>query len=444
MAPSVEIAGRKIGAAHPPYIIAEMSGNHLRDSKRARMIFEQAKLAGVDALKIQTYTPDSLSIEIPADKINNHPQWKEAWGWQTGDIYNLYCQVYTPQGEFTDNLFALGEEFGITVFSTPFSVKDAQLLATKYNPPAYKLGALEIDFFPMLEVIAQTGKPIILNTAIASVEKIDATLAFLKANNSGPVILLTGPKVYHDDSAKNFGLGRLDALNSRYGADYVVGLSDHFRGGTYNEEAYQGHEFSTAGIALYGAAVVEKHFCGIHSGKPGQAKKDDGTIDWAGSDIDGGASITTAEMQLMVNFAKIAHRQRTGEPLSAEEQALLQTTVKMAAYGYGTKAIGPSKAEIDTNEAGATRFIYALNDLPAGHSVALDDLHFSRAIHHANPSWDPKTALPTAALPQILGNVLTTEVKAGDPLFSTQLKKTIDQSKPYVAGTYPLEMTAEV
>lgn len=438
MSPTVEIAGRKIGDQHPPYIIAEISGNHLRCPKRARMIFEQAKLARVDALKIQTYTPESLAIEIPADQIEDYPQWKEAWGWNTGDIFNLYTQVHTPQGEFTDTLFSLGKEFGITVFSTPFGVEDAKALVTKYDPPAYKLGALEIDFFPLLEIISQTGKPIILNTAIASVEKIEATLTFLKTNHSGPVILLTGPKVYHEDSAKNFGLGRLDALAQRYASQYVIGLSDHFRGGSYNQQAYQGHEFSTAGIVLYGASVIEKHFCGIHSGLPSQAKNPDGSIDWAGSDIDGNASITTAEMQLMINFAQIAHRKRSGQSLSTQEEALLQTIVKMASYGYASKSLGPSQAEIDTNEAGATRFIYALKEMPQGHRITLADIHFSRAIHHAHPSWDPSTALPTALLPQLLGNTLTASVKRGDPIFSNQLQAPIDFQKPYTAGTYTL------
>jgi N-acetylneuraminate synthase len=437
----VKIAGRKIGANHPPYIIAEMSGNHLRDIKRARMIFKEAKKAGVDAVKIQTYQPASLSIEIEASKIDGKPQWKEAWGWGTGDIFNLYKQVYTPQGKFTDQLFALGKEFGLTVFSTPFSVHDAELLATRYNPPAYKLGALEIDFFPMLEVIARTGKPIILNTAIATTEKVDATLAFLKKMKSGPVILLTGPKVYHEDAAKNFGLGRLHALQTRYGKTNVIGLSDHFRGGNYNSVNYLGHEFSTTGVLNYGAAVIEKHFCGIHSGLPGQFKNPDGTIDWSKSDIDGGASITTDEMTALVAYTQLAHRKRSGGKLSPQEETLLSVTANMAAYGYGTKSIGPSKAEVDTNEAGATRFVYATRDLKKGQTITLEDLHFSRAIHHANPSWSKKTPLPTSTTPQVLNKQLITSVEKGDPIFAESLSGKVDVKKPYEAGLFEVEVS---
>lgn len=437
-APSCEIDGRKIGLNYKPYIIAEMSGNHLFSLSRARMIFREAVKAGASAIKIQTYTAESLAIDLTPEQLARKPQWQENWGWGTESIFNLYKQVYTPQGEFTDALFKMGEEFGLTVFSTPFSVEDARLLATRYNPPAYKLGALEIDFFPMLEVIAQTGKPIILNTAIATVEKVNATLNFLKSVNSGPVILLTGPKVYHDDSAKNFGLGRLHALQQRYGNEYVLGLSDHFRGGRYQDEMYQGHEFSTAGIAQYGASVVEKHFCGIHSGLPGQAKNANGTIDWSQSDIDGGASITTAEMQLMVNYARLAHRQRSGERLSQEEKNLLDTTCAIAAYGYGTAEIKPSKAEVDTNEAGATRFIYATRDLPAGHTLGLGDMHFARAIHHAHPQWSTHTPLPTSATRQVLGNVTNAALEKGDPIFAQSLQRKVDLSQSYTAGLFPV------
>ncbi len=436
--PTVAIAGRKIGPQHPPYIVAEMSGNHLRSLDRARMIFEQAKIAGVDAIKIQTYQPASLAIEIPAARINQKRQWKEAWGWGTGDIFNLYRQVYTPQGKFTDALFKMGKEFGITVFSTPFSVEDARLLATRYNPPAYKLGALEIDFFPMLEVIARTGKPIILNTAIADVKKIEATLAFLKRVKSGPVILLTGPKVYHEDSAKNFGLGRLDALQRRYGSEYVVGLSDHFRGGMYNGTYYQGHEFSTAGILHYGASMVEKHFCGCRSGLPGKATGRNGKPDWSRSDIDGGASLTTEEMRAHVEWAKLAHAARMGQKISREAAAELKVISQKADYGYGTRKLGPSQAEITTNEAGATRFIYAVRDLPKGHTVTITDVHFSRAIHHANPAWNKKTPMPTHAISQTLNNKTTTPVQAGDPLFVENLQKRVSLKRPYQAGLFKI------
>lgn len=438
MAPTVSIAGRKIGPAQAPYIVAEMSGNHLRSKERARMIFQEAKKAGVDALKIQTYTPETISIEITPDRIGSKPQWKEAWGWGTGDIFNLYKQVYTPQGDFTDYLFSLGQEFNLPVFSTPFSVEDAVILATKYNPPAYKLGALEFDFFPMLEVIAQTGKPIILNTAVVTTKKIETTLAFLKKANSGPVILLTGPKVYHKDSAKEFCLGRLHALQEKYGATNVVGLSDHFRGGRYNDEPYQGHEFSTAGIALYDASMIEKHFCGIHSGLPGQAKNTDGTIDWSKSDIDGGASITTHEMSQLVAYAKLAFKKRTQQKLTAEESLLVATAEAMATYGYVNKSIGPSEAEISTNEAGATRFIYAVRDLPKGAKLKLGDLHFSRAIHHANPAWAKNTPLPTSTVAQVLDNKTKSALEKGDPLFAENLITKVDLNKPYEAGLFPL------
>ena len=442
--PFCQIAGRKVGADYSPYIIAEMSGNHLRDLNRARMIFEQAKLAGVDAIKIQTYTPSSLALNIAERHLQHKPQWQENWGWGTESIYNLYQQVYTPQGDFTDALFQMGKDFDIPVCSTPVNVADARLLATRYNPPAYKVGALEIDFFPLLEVIAQTGKPIILNTAIATAEKIEATLDFLFQASSGPVILLTGPKVYHDDSAKNFGLGRLHALQQRHGKEYVIGLSDHFRGGSYNGTYYQGHEFSTTGILRYDAAVIEKHFCGCHSGLPGKALGADGRPDWSRSDIDGTASLTTEEMRAHVEWATLAHAQRSGLSISADAASELKIISRKAEYGYGVCKIGPSQAEIDTNEAGATRFIYAQHDLPSGHTLTLADLHFSRAIHHAHPQWRTQTPLPTASTRQVLGNVTSTALEKGDPIFAENLTRKIDLSAPYSGGLFPINASAQM
>jgi len=424
--PEITIANRKIGPLQPPYIIAEISGNHLRDKKRAKLLFSEAKRAGVDAIKIQTYTPDSLAIEIAREKIDSKPQWKEAWGWNTGDIYHLYEQVYTPQGEFTEYLFALGSEFELTVFSTPFSVKDARYLAENFDPPAYKIGALEYDFFPLLEIVAQTKKPIILNVCIANLDKINATLNFLKRANSGPVVLLTGPKIYHADSAKNFLLGRLSALQEKFFETNVLGLSDHFLRGEYNGTYYQGYEFSVAGILQYGARIIEKHFCGCRSGLPGQS----------GEDVDGATSIVTEEMLALVYWARQAYRKLRGEKISSYNENELQLIQRKAAYGYGEKMIGPSQAEIDSNEAGATRYIYANRDLPKNHTLQLDDLHFSRAIHHAHPDAKKMTFLPTSTVSQILGNYLKHAVEKGDPIFAESLKNSIDIHKPYEAGLF--------
>jgi N-acetylneuraminate synthase len=419
--PEVTIAGRKIGALYPPYIVAEISGNHLRDKKRAKLLFSEAKRAGVDAVKIQTYTPDSLAIEIAPEKIASKPQWREAWGWNTGDIYNLYKQVYTPQGEFTEYLFRLGKEFDLTLFSTPFSVEDATYLAKNFDPPAYKIGALEYNFFPLLEVVARTKKPLFINVCLATLEQINATLSFLQKAKSGPVVLLTGPKIYHADAAKNFLLGRLHALEEKFSQTHVLGLSDHFLRGEYNGTYYQGHEFSVAGILQYGASYIEKHFCGCRSGLPAGPR----------GDVDGTASLVTEEMQAHVFWARLAHQKRQGEKLATDAEAELQLIQRKAAYGYGEKMIGPTQAEIDANEAGATRFIYAKQNIPANHPLQMEELHFSRAIHHAHPEAKTKTFLPTSTLSQVLGNSLRHPLEKGDPIFAESLINPVDLTLIY-------------
>lgn len=415
--PEVVIGKRKIGLHHPPYIIAEISGNHLRDKTRAKLLFSEAKRAGADAVKIQTYTPDSLAIEIAPEKIASKPQWKEQWGWNTGDIYNLYKQVYTPQGEFTEYLFALGKEFNMPVFSTPFSVADALYLAKNFDPPAYKIGSLEYNFFPLLEAVAKTKKPIILNTCIANLAAIQTTLDFLQQAKSGPVILLTGPKIYHGDSAKNFLLGRLHALQEAFSSSNVLGLSDHFLRGEYNSTYYQGYEFAAAGVLQYGASMVEKHFCGCRSGLP--------------EDVDGKSSIVTEEMQALVYWCREAYRKRRGEKISHEAERELELILSKAAYGYGLKALGPSQAEIDSHEADATRFIYAIRNIRAGTILKIDDLHFSRAIHRVHPEAKEKTFLPPAVISQVLGNSLKIDCEKGDPIFAESLQGPIDFHKPY-------------
>lgn len=432
MSPTVSISGRKIGIDYAPYVLSEISGNHLRSKERARMLFSEAKRIGVEAIKIQTYTPESLAIEISRDRIAKKPQWKEAWGWNTGDIFNLYRQVYTPRGEFTDYLFALGREFGITVFSTPFSVDDVRYLAEKFDPPAYKIAALEYDFFPLLDVIAQTRKPIIMNVCVATLEKIKASLKFLERAKSGPVILITGPKVYHDDSAKNFLLGRLHALQEHYGSTHVLGLSDHFLRGEYNGTYYQGHEFSVSGILNYGGSFIEKHFCGCRSGLPGGA----------GGDVDGTASIVSEEMQAMLFWTKMAYLKRSGHKIPIAADAEIKLITQKAMYGYGEKFIGPSKTEIETNEASATRFIYAAHDLAKEQKLTLEDLHFSRAIHHANKNWNKKTPLPTSTVAQVLGNTTNKTIEKGDPIFAENLQATVDLKKNYPPELFSLSPAA--
>jgi sialic acid synthase SpsE len=177
---------------------------------------------------------------------------------------------------------------------------------------------------------------------------------------------------------------------------------------------------------------------------PGKALDAKGNPDWSKSDVDGGASIVTEEMQAMLYWAKQAFLKRSGQKISPEANTELELISRKAAYGYGTKAIGPSKAEIDTNEAGATRFIYAVRDLPAGHALELEDLHFSRAIHHKNPAWSRNTPLPTSTLRQVLGNRTLAALEKGDPIFAENLKEKIDLKKPYEPGLFQLKAEVAV
>ncbi len=433
--PVVEISGRKIGPEYPPYVVAEMSGNHLRDLERAEMIIREAKAAGADAVKIQTYTPDSLSIEIPPEELASHPQWQEAWGWNTGSIYKLYEQVNTPQGAFTDALFALGKKYDIPLFSTPFGLADVELLESRYNPPAYKIAALEANFSPLVELIGRTGKPVIINVAVMTQAQIDQTLAILDAVQSGPVILLSGPKLYNAATiAQNWGLGRLAELAKLYSHRCVMGTSDHFLRGNIDGTYYQGHEFSVSAVLSHGGCLIEKHFCGCRSGKP--------AIPGEKGDLEGSISLVTEELQALVFWARLAHEKRSGRAISRLAAAELELISQKAALGWNPSTLGPSQAEIDAHEAEALRYLYAQKELPSGHRLTLADLHFSRATHFANPQTKSQTLLPPCTTSQVVGLTTSATIHRGDPIFAESLTGTVDLQKPYAPGLFRLKAEA--
>jgi Flp pilus assembly protein CpaB len=149
-------------------------------------------------------------------------------------------------------------------------------------------------------------------------------------------------------------------------------------------------------------------------------------------------------MQAMLFWARQAWLKRSGQQIAPQSAAELNLIAQKAAYGYVAKAIGPSQPEIDTNEAGATRFIYANRDIPAGEKITQEDLHFSRAIHHANPNWKTHTPLSTAIVGQVLGNRVITPVEKGDPVFAENLARPADLQKAYEPGLFRLETRSVV
>lgn len=235
--PHVAIAGRRIGPDEPPYIVAEMSGNHNGDIQRALALIDAAKAAGADAVKLQTYTADTITID------HDGPEFRIEGGlWDGRRLYELYQEAHTPW-DWHAQLFEHARSIGIEIFSSPFDATAVDLL-TKLKAPAYKIASFELIDLPLIELCARQGKPMILSTGLASPDEIAEAVA--AARGPGGVILLHCTSGYPAPPA-DMNLRTLKHLHDQHGV--VVGLSDHTMGVTV----------SVAAVAL-GACFIEKHF----------------------------------------------------------------------------------------------------------------------------------------------------------------------------------------
>lgn len=236
----IEINGRKIGDYHSPYMIAEVSGNHNGDISKAKKLIKIAKESGADAVKLQTYTPDTMTIDCD----NEHFQITEG-PWQGYKLYDLYKWAHTPW-EWHEELFNYAKEIGITIFSTPFDEKAVDFLE-KLNVPAYKIASFELTDIPLIKYVAKKGKPMILSTGMANLEEIqDAYNACIDSGNNQLVFLhcVSGYPTPVEES----NINTIPDLKYRL-EDIIIGISDHTLS----------NSVAVASIAL-GARVVEKHF----------------------------------------------------------------------------------------------------------------------------------------------------------------------------------------
>tara|TARA_B100000315_G_scaffold184167_1_gene173161 strand:+ start:12531 stop:13598 length:1068 start_codon:yes stop_codon:yes gene_type:complete len=237
----IEISEKKIGLNHPPFIIAEMSGNHNQSLDRALDIVEAASKAGVHALKLQTYTADALTIDVKKDNFLIKDR-NSLWNGKT--LYELYQQAYTPW-EWHKPIFDRCRELGLIAFSTPFDDTAVDFLED-LNVPAYKIASFENNHLPLIRKVASTGKPIIISTGMATNAELDEAVGTARKTGCKDIILLKCTSTY-PSSPEDTNLKTISHLRQLF--DCEAGLSDHTLG----------IGVSIAGIAL-GATVIEKHF----------------------------------------------------------------------------------------------------------------------------------------------------------------------------------------
>lgn len=239
---TIEIQDRKIGSNHPPFIIAEMSGNHNQSLERALEIVEIAAKTGVHALKIQTYTADTMTLDLDRDEFFiNDP--KSLWYGKS--LFELYQQAYTPW-EWHKPIFDRCRELGIIGFSTPFDFTAVDFLES-LDVPFYKIASFENTDLPLIRKVASTGKPIIISTGMAAIAELDETITTAKQAGCQNLILLKCTSSY-PSTPKDTNLLTIPHLRDLFD-DIQVGLSDHTLG----------IGVAVASVAL-GATVIEKHF----------------------------------------------------------------------------------------------------------------------------------------------------------------------------------------
>ncbi len=237
--PTIEIAGRLIGTAYSPYVIAELSANHNGKLETALRIIEEAKNAGANAVKLQTYKPDTITLPSDSDDFKIH-----GGLWDGRTLYDLYEEAHMPW-DWHKPLFDHANQLGITIFSSPFDRTAIDLLED-LNAPAYKIASFEAIDLPLIKYAASTGKPMIISTGMADTEEIQEAIDAARSGGCKELAILHCVSGYPAPAA-DYNLHTITDMIQRFGL--VTGLSDHTLDNTT----------AITSVAL-GAAIIEKHF----------------------------------------------------------------------------------------------------------------------------------------------------------------------------------------
>ncbi len=313
----IQIAHRSIGPDAPPFIIAEMSGNHNQSLDRALEIVEAAAKTGAHALKIQTYTPDTMTLDL--DEREFHISDPSSL-WAGTSLYKLYGEAYTPW-EWHKPIFDRARELGIIAFSTPFDGTAVDFLES-LDVPCYKIASFENTDLPLIRRVAATGKPLIISTGMATVAELDETVRAAREAGCKDLILLKCTSTY-PATAENTNILTIPHLRELFGCE--VGLSDHT----------MGVGVSVASVAL-GATVIEKHF----------------TLNRADGGVDSVFSMEPAEMVHLV------------------------VETERAWQALGHVSYGPTEAEKKSTQF--RRSLYIVQDMKAGDVLTRENVRAIR------------------------------------------------------------------
>jgi pseudaminic acid synthase len=352
MSLEMQIAGRTIGPDAPPYVICELSGNHNGDLTRALALLDAAAATGADAIKIQTYTPDTITIDV------DRPEFRLSGGlWDGRTLHDLYGEAYTPY-EWHAALFARAHALGVTLFSTPFD-ETAVTLLEGLGAPAYKIASFEIVDLPLIDLVARCGKPMIISTGMASPDEIGAAVDTARAGGAAGVVLLHCVSAY-PARIETANVRTVPLLAERFGV--LAGLSDHT----------PGTAASVAAVAQ-GACVIEKHF----------------TLARADGGPDAEFSLEPAEFAALVRDCKDAWR----------------------ALGVA----GFDRGGIETANAQLRRSLYVVADVAMGEVLTKANVRSIRPGLGMPPKHLPAILGKTAARSLRRGEPLTWEMIASEP-----------------------------
>lgn len=328
-----KINGKDVGIDHSPYVISEMSGNHNQNINRALEIIKAAKTAGADAVKLQTYTPDTITLN------HDGPGFTSSGLWDGRRLYDLYKEAMTPW-EWHKDMFDYAKEIDITIFSSPFDYTAVDLLE-KLDTPAYKIASFEIVDIPLIKYAASTGKPLIISSGLANLEEMHEAIEAAASTGNQNIAMLHCVSGY-PAPLSDCNLNTINDMQQKL--DVMIGLSDH---------SY-GISIPVAAIAL-GATIVEKHM----------------TLRRADGGVDSDFSLEPEEF-------------------SAMTQACREAKKALGTVNYNLK-------ESEKKNLNFRRSLYACKDIKKGEALSNDNIRSVRPGLGLPPKFMPEIIGKTAS-----------------------------------------------